>query len=105
MTVPAMAEASTAVKDVLFCVFIILSGCLGGGTGGLDGRKQGLPINGLLQVSAGAKRLCPLPRAGFVVSRDDNDGHRDLAGVQRLQHIEAIDPGHVQIQQEVIQWM
>jgi hypothetical protein len=49
------------------------------GDGGLDGGKEGIPIDWLLEVCESAKRAHPLRGAGLVMGGDDDDRRVDMA--------------------------
>lgn len=54
-------------------------GCRWRRDGGLDGGKQGIAIDWLLEVCGSAERAHPLRSAGFIVGGDDDDRHTDMA--------------------------
>ena len=62
-------------------------------------------IDRLLHVGGSAKHPHPLRRTGFIMSGDDDDRHGDPPVVEGLQHVEAVDPRHLQVQQQEPQWV
>jgi len=72
------------------------------GRGFRDSGEQDIAFDRFPQIGAGTERTHTLGRAGFVMSRDDDDRHRNPPDAEGFQHLETIDPGQVKIQQYAV---
>lgn len=87
-------------------VFDFMVLCLGAsGEGSLDGGKKSLFIHWFLKIGASAEGAHPVGGAGFIMSGEDDNRHQAMPELEGLQHVEAADSRHVQVQQQAVQWM